>query len=185
MSFLFAIWCKEMVYTAPVIMFLYYLCFIEDGWRASLRAFKLLTPYLLLAVVSFYVSMPLGDESITPNWGRWEYLLTQSGVLIDYAKLLLLPIPGRLNVDYDVRLTETLWGGRRINCGDNHHRGVDHGRLVPAQSKVAGILRPLVLGYISPYKQYNPTSRDYGNVSFISCGSGVLPPSGGGYPRLV
>ncbi|MHC4198063.1 MAG: tetratricopeptide repeat protein, partial [Planctomycetota bacterium] len=109
LSFLFAIWCKETAYTAPVTMFLYYLCFIEDGWRASLRASKLLTPYLLLAAVSFYVSMPLGDERISPNWGRWEYLLTQSGVLIEYAKLLLLPIPGRLNVDYDVRLTETLW----------------------------------------------------------------------------
>lgn len=38
-----------------------------------------------------------------------EYLLTQFGVFIKYITLLLLPLPSRLCVDYDIPLVETMW----------------------------------------------------------------------------
>lgn len=109
LSFLCAIWSKEIAYTAPVIMFLYYQCFIAEPQRPAGRGLKLILPYVLLAAVSFYISTPLSEEKLQPDWGHWEYLLTQSNVLIEYIKLLLLPIPSRLNVDFDFNLAKTLW----------------------------------------------------------------------------
>ncbi len=109
LSFLFAIWCKEMAYSAPVIMFLYYQCFVAGHCRSPGKGLRLVLPYVALAAVSFYLTVPLGAERSAPEWGRWEYLLTQSNALIEYIKLLVLPLPGRLNVDYDFPLAGTLW----------------------------------------------------------------------------
>ncbi len=110
LSFLFATWCKEIAHTAPLIMFLYYQCFIAGEWRSLGKGLWLVLPYVVLSAVSFYLGVkqyPLVIQ--TPDWGPWEYLLTQSNVLIEYIKLLLLPLPGRLNVDVDFPLAETLW----------------------------------------------------------------------------
>ncbi|MCP4366124.1 MAG: tetratricopeptide repeat protein [Planctomycetes bacterium] len=110
LSFLCAVWSKEMACTAPVIMFLYYQCFIAKEWRSPGKGLSLIFPHALVWAVSFYLgvvrNIPL--ERIT-EWTFWEYLLTQSNVLIEYIKLLLLPVPGRLNIDYAFPLTGTLW----------------------------------------------------------------------------
>lgn len=109
LSFLCAIWSKETAYTAPVIIFLYYQCFIADDLRSPGKGLRLILPYVALAAISFYFGMPLSEEKLMTKWGRWEYLLTQSNVLIEYIKLLSLPLPNRLNVDLDLNLAETLW----------------------------------------------------------------------------
>ncbi|MEE9515435.1 MAG: tetratricopeptide repeat protein, partial [Candidatus Brocadiales bacterium] len=104
------IWCKETVCSAPIIMFLYYRCFIAKDWRSSGRGLKLVLPYIALSVVSYYLSVPHDyGKRVASYWNWWEYLLTQSNVLIEYVRLLLLPLPGRLNVDADFPLSETLW----------------------------------------------------------------------------
>ncbi|MCB7129056.1 MAG: tetratricopeptide repeat protein [Candidatus Brocadiales bacterium] len=109
-SFLFGIWSKEMACTAPVIMFLYYQCFITRDWRSPRRGIKLILPYIMVWAVSFYfgVVRNVTLEQIS-DWTFWEYLVTQSNVLIAYIKLLLLPLPGRFNVDVDFPLAGTLW----------------------------------------------------------------------------
>ncbi|MHC4522735.1 MAG: tetratricopeptide repeat protein [Planctomycetota bacterium] len=109
LSLLCATWCKEMAFSAPVIMFLYYQFFVASDWRSPGRGLKLILPFVILSTVSFYISMPLSEAHDTARWGRWEHLLTQSNVLIEYVKLMLLPLPSRLNVDYDVTLSKSLW----------------------------------------------------------------------------
>lgn len=109
LSFLCALWCKEIAYTVPLVMFLYYQCFVADKLWPLDKGLKLVLPYIVLAVASFYISTPLGEEKLQSGWTRWEYLLTQSNVLIEYIKTLLLPLPSRLNVDADFPLSETFW----------------------------------------------------------------------------
>lgn len=110
LSFLSGVWCKEITYTAPAIMLLYYQCFVAKQLWSPGRGLRLVLPYIVLLAVSFYITAPLRYESqVSSSWGWWEYLLTQSNVLIEYVRLLLLPIPSRLNVDVDFPLAGTLW----------------------------------------------------------------------------
>ncbi len=108
LSFLCATWSKEMAYSAPVIMLLYYQCFIAKEWRVAGRGLRLTLPFAVVAVMSFYLGVARDSLQIT-DWSLWEYLLTQANVLIEYIKLLLLPLPGSLNVDYDFQIAKTLW----------------------------------------------------------------------------
>ncbi len=109
LSFLCATWSKEIAYSAPVIMFLYYQCFVAKDWRTAGGGLRLMLPFAVVAVVSFYASVPLSGAHDAAEWGRWTHLLTQSNVLIGYVKLLVLPLPDSLSVDYDIPLARTLW----------------------------------------------------------------------------
>ncbi len=108
LSFLCATWSKEIAYSAPVIMFLYYQCFIAKDWRAAGGGLRLTLPFAVVAAASFYLGVAR-DSLQSTDWSLWEYLLTQANVLIEYIKLLLLPLPGSLSVDYDFPLAQTLW----------------------------------------------------------------------------
>ncbi len=109
LGFLCAIWSKETAYSAPVIMLLYYQCFIASDWRSPGKGLWLVLPYSVLAAVSFYASVPISGGQDAAEWGRWVHLLTQSNALIAYVKLLLLPLPGSLTVDYDLPVAKSLW----------------------------------------------------------------------------
>ena len=110
LSLLCALWCKEMAYSAPVIIFLLYQCFIAESWKSVGKGLRLSLPFLVLAALSFYFSVAQDPPQMeNKDWGRWEYLLTQSNVLTGYVKLLLMPLPSRLNVDVDFPLSGTLW----------------------------------------------------------------------------
>ena len=69
---------------------------------------RLTLPFAVVAVMSFYLGVARDSLQIT-DWSLWEYLLTQANVLIEYIKLLLLPLPGSLNVAYDFQIAKTLW----------------------------------------------------------------------------
>lgn len=117
-----ALWSKEIAYTAPAMLFLYYQCFISKDWKGWPRGLKLLLPYLLLAAVFFNyreaqrgvdteiflgTEMPLAKGGTAQN--RWEYILTQANVTVEYIRLMLWPSPGRLNIDYDFPVVTSLW----------------------------------------------------------------------------
>ncbi|MFQ5957335.1 MAG: tetratricopeptide repeat protein, partial [Candidatus Brocadiales bacterium] len=126
--FLGGIWCKEIAYTAFIMMFLYYLCFVSRGWRGWPRCLKLMSPYIVLAVVSMHlvvplhnapplgVQLPIGEDITATVEHPWQYPLTQAHVIIEYIKLLALPLPGRLNVDYDVTPVDTIWEPYTAAC---------------------------------------------------------------------
>ncbi|HHT9135460.1 MAG TPA: tetratricopeptide repeat protein, partial [Candidatus Avalokitesvara rifleensis] len=119
--FLGGLWCKETAYTAFVMMFLYYLCFVSRGRHGWSKGLKLALPYVILAVVSIHIAvpvhqapplglqLPIGKEVIPHVERPWQYPLTQTGVILEYIKLLAWPLPSRLNVDYDVTLADTFW----------------------------------------------------------------------------
>ncbi|MCP4364201.1 MAG: tetratricopeptide repeat protein [Planctomycetes bacterium] len=99
-----------MAYTAPVIIFLYYQCFIAGEWRLPGRGLRLTLPYAVVGFMSFYLGVAQDPPKMEGTaWPMWEYLITQSNALIEYVRILLLPLPGRLNLDYDFPLAETLW----------------------------------------------------------------------------
>ena len=119
--FLGGLWCKETAYTAFTMMFLYYLSFVSRGRHGWSRGLKLALPYVILAVVSIHIAvpvhqapplglqLPIGKEVIPHVERPWQYPLTQTGVILEYIKLLAWPLPDRLNVDYDVALADTFW----------------------------------------------------------------------------
>jgi tetratricopeptide (TPR) repeat protein len=114
LAFLFAIWSKETAYTMPAILFLYYQCFIAGEWGKPGTGLRLVSPYVVLAAVSFYLIMPVGELATVIVHPRGSYLLTQFNVIMAYIKLLLLPLPNRLSVDCDQRLVETIWEPRTL-----------------------------------------------------------------------
>ena len=124
--FLVSTYCKEIAYTAVMMMFLYYLCFVSRDWRGWPRGFVLVVPYILIAAIRTKLSIPIiavqpfAERSIA-EWQitaiveyPWQYQLTQAVVLLEYIKLLAWPLPYRLNVDYDVNLVNTIWALRTV-----------------------------------------------------------------------
>ncbi|HHT9117369.1 MAG TPA: tetratricopeptide repeat protein, partial [Candidatus Hypogeohydataceae bacterium YC38] len=116
LSLLCGLWCREEVYTAPVMFFLYYLVFVAEDWRwpSLSRGLKLLLPHVALAGLSFYLGvMTAWGWTFEPNWrwGKGEYLLTQASVIVEYIQLLVLPLPRWLNADVDFPVSRGLWEG--------------------------------------------------------------------------
>ncbi|OHB90330.1 MAG: hypothetical protein A3C38_04795 [Planctomycetes bacterium RIFCSPHIGHO2_02_FULL_50_42] len=120
--FVISMYCKEIAYTAFIMMFLYYVCFVSGDWRGWFRGLPLVFPYAFLTVMHIRKLIPTatmqplgvqssgGGDTIVNNMVHpWQYLLTQAVVAIEYLKLLVWPLPGRLNVDYDVTLVDNVW----------------------------------------------------------------------------
>lgn len=118
---------KETMVTAPVAVFLFDRCFVECNWMGPLR--KRRWYYLAMALTWIPLSLLVagsprgkvggfGVEDLSP----WSYALTQSGVLLHYLKLALLPT--NLCIDYfdwpiarnfgDVRIPALLVAGGTI-----------------------------------------------------------------------
>ncbi len=102
--------CKAVMVTAPLTVFLYDGVFVARSWTAALRARWGL--YLALAATwgvlwacgiaggvldsaNLNAHVGFGFKGVSP----WQYLLTQSGVLLVYLKLAVWPYP--LCLDYN------------------------------------------------------------------------------------
>lgn len=114
-SFLCSSLSKEIGLTLPVILILFDTLFICRGRKDLLRRMKFYLPLLffLSAYLLFFLDGGLlrmfmkGSEGW--RWTPWENLLTQANVIIQYFKLLLLPLPQWLNVDHDFWVSRTLF----------------------------------------------------------------------------
>lgn len=111
---------KEVAFTLPVIMLLYDLFFLPEETR---KERWLLIPFFLTmgmvpATLTWLVQATAADVSGTvlsqsmnlvnfSGISRWDYLMTQFGVIVTYLRMLLLPF-GQ-NLDHDYRLAHSFF----------------------------------------------------------------------------
>jgi protein O-mannosyl-transferase len=114
-AFLCSIFSKETGFTLPVTVMLFDFIFICKNKKDKLKRLKIYLPLsLILAIyvlfflrggVLYLLLGKSGGSIISP----WHYLLTQANVIIQYFKLLLLPLPQSLNFDHDFPLWKSLF----------------------------------------------------------------------------
>jgi tetratricopeptide (TPR) repeat protein len=113
-SFFCSIFSKEIGFTLPIILILCDLLFICKRKEEIFKRLKIYLPVFvfLTTYISFFLGggilrlLTKGSEGM--RWTPWENLLTQSNVIIQYIKLLLLPLPRWLNVDHDFQISKSL-----------------------------------------------------------------------------
>ncbi len=112
-AFVFTIFSKETGFTLPIILILFDLLFICENRgmvRKRLISYSVIGIPLVLFIV-FFLRGGLVDILFrqSHSWTPWENLLTQSNVIIQYFKLLLLPLPRWLSVDHDFQVSRSLF----------------------------------------------------------------------------
>ncbi len=114
-SFLFSIFSKETGFTVPLTVILLDFIFLSKGKEDRLKRLKI---YILLSLVLIIYALfflrggvlrLLVENSKEGMLTPWNYLLTQANVIIQYFKLLFLPLPQWLNVDHDFPLARSLF----------------------------------------------------------------------------
>lgn len=106
---------KEIAATFPCVVFLYEWYFLQDlDWRWARRASLGLAGIILVFGLLLYLN-PLFAQTGVLQQGYSLYpftmgqrVLTEFRVVVLYLSLLLLPYPGRLNLDYDFPLSYSL-----------------------------------------------------------------------------
>jgi tetratricopeptide (TPR) repeat protein len=114
-SFLCSIFSKETGFTVPLTIIFFDFIFVCKGKKDRLKRLKIYLPLSLILAIYMLFFLRGGvlhllvekskGEIITP----WRYLLTQANVVIQYFKLLFLPLPHWLNVDHDFPLFRSLF----------------------------------------------------------------------------
>jgi len=114
-SFLCSIFSKETGFTVPLTVIFFDFIFICKSKKDKLKRLKIYLPLSLILIIYMLFFLRGGvlhllvekskEEMITP----WHYLLTQANVIIQYFKLLFLPLPHWLNVDHDFPLLRSLF----------------------------------------------------------------------------
>jgi len=105
---LLAMKTKETALTLPLVALMYEMFFFEG--RLPQRLLFLLPMLLMLAVIPLTELLdPVGNAvsgqgsvGAQSDITRWDYLLTQSRVIVTYIRLLLLPVNQNLDYDYPV-----------------------------------------------------------------------------------
>jgi tetratricopeptide (TPR) repeat protein len=114
-AWLLSLGVKQNVALLPLVLLIYEIYFFhDDPWRAvkagwkwaagasaavAITAFWYLGPGFWSAMAARYA-----ERGITP----WERLLSEARVLVHYVSLIVLPLPSRLNVDYDFAPSRSL-----------------------------------------------------------------------------
>jgi tetratricopeptide (TPR) repeat protein len=113
MTFFFAILSKEIAFTLPAILILFDLMFICKNWKVIKTRLKFYIGFgapFILYILFFVKGGVIKLLFVYPGrWTPWENLLTQFNVIIQYFKLLFLPLPGWLNIDHDFQLSKSLF----------------------------------------------------------------------------
>ncbi len=114
-SFLCSIFSKETGFTVPLTVIFLDFIFICKGKKDKLKRLKIYLPLSLLLIIYTLFFLRGGvlhllvekskEEMVTP----WHYLLTQANVIVQYFKLLFLPLPHWLNVDHDFPLLRSFF----------------------------------------------------------------------------
>ena len=111
---LLAMKTKETSFTLPVVLLLYEFMFFQG--EARKRLLRLLPFLATMALIPWTVmnlagsvetanSSPLGDPTNLVNFSgvsRWDYLMTQFGVITTYLRLLFLPVGQSLDHDWSL-----------------------------------------------------------------------------------
>jgi len=101
---------KEVMVSAPLAVLLFDRAFVSGGFVAALRNRRFLYVGLFASwgiLLALNLHGPRSESAgFTVNVSWWEYLLTQSGVLLHYVRLCVLPIG--LTVSYDWPLATSL-----------------------------------------------------------------------------
>ncbi len=105
-SFILALESKENAATLPVVLLLYEICFIRDKQNKPFLKYIISFGAILVLIGTAIVisgHIPKQTDLIT----RGQYFLTQIRVIVQYLKLLVLPIG--LNIDHDVKLSSSFF----------------------------------------------------------------------------
>jgi len=118
-TFMLAVWSKEVALTFPLMAMVYYWTFAMNKGKISLRKGMLIVlstgGIIGLAAYALFTS---GVHTSLPYWsgphsgflwGIKENLYTQANVIIEYIKLLILPLPSKLNIDHDFPLNNSIF----------------------------------------------------------------------------
>ncbi|MCK5514079.1 MAG: tetratricopeptide repeat protein, partial [Deltaproteobacteria bacterium] len=118
-AFIMALYSKEVARSLPLLMIVYYGIFGLKRRKISLiRGMLLLLSAGSIMGLSAYILYSSGFHSSFPHWSgphlgfRWgikENLYTQANVIMEYIKLLVLPLPGKLNIDHDFPLYKSIF----------------------------------------------------------------------------
>jgi len=118
-TFIMAFYSKEVAITLPLIMMVYYWIFgVESRKIALRRGFLIFLSTGSVMGLVLYILFSSGYHYSFPHWsgphlgflwGIKENLYTQANVIIEYAKLLILPLPSKLSVDHAFPLYKSLF----------------------------------------------------------------------------
>ena len=114
-SYLCAIFSKETGFTLPIVLIIFDFLFVCKTKKEIQK--RILIYILLFLPLAIYISFFLKGGILRlfikrPEewlWTPWENLLTQTNVMIQYFKLLLLPLPHWLNFDHDFQVSKSLF----------------------------------------------------------------------------
>jgi tetratricopeptide (TPR) repeat protein len=94
--------CKEVMAVAPVLVLLYDRVFLAANWRDVFQQRGFLHTGLMATWLIVGALVATAPRSATAGFGveisPWNYLLTQSGVILHYLRLAVFPYP--LSLDY-------------------------------------------------------------------------------------
>jgi len=111
-TFLLAILSKEIGFTLPIVLIAFDLLFVCKNRQMIKKRLLLYLGGSVLLVLYLLFFMRGGIFTLlfrtVHRWTPWENLLTQSNVIIQYFKLLLLPLPRWLSVDHDFQVSRSL-----------------------------------------------------------------------------
>jgi protein O-mannosyl-transferase len=114
-SFLCSIFSKETGFTLPIILILFDFIFICKTREDKLKRVKIYLLLLLILIIYMLFFLRGGifhlllQRTRGGNIAPWHYLLTQANVIIQYFKLILLPLPSWLNIDHDYPLRQSFF----------------------------------------------------------------------------
>jgi hypothetical protein len=114
-SYLCAIFSKETGFTLPIVLIIFDFLFVCKTKKEIQKRVLIYFPlFLLLTIyISFFLKGGILGLFIKGSeewlWTPWENLLTQTNVMIQYFKLLLLPLPHWLNFDHDFWVSKSLF----------------------------------------------------------------------------
>jgi tetratricopeptide (TPR) repeat protein len=116
-AWLLSLACKQISATLPFLIFLYEWYFFQDLSKEWLKQHL----KYIFAISAFFILLFLIYTGFNPwekiqnfhDYARHEFtmtqrLLTQFRVMIHYISLIFLPLPARLNLDYDFVLSQSL-----------------------------------------------------------------------------
>ena len=114
-SFFCSAFSKETGFTLPLTIVLFDLMFICRDRKDRLKRLMIYLPLSLILTIYILFFLRGGvlhllvEQSKGELIGPWHYFLTQANVIIQYFKLLILPLPRWLNVDHEFPLSRSLF----------------------------------------------------------------------------
>ncbi|MDY6862076.1 MAG: tetratricopeptide repeat protein, partial [Thermodesulfobacteriota bacterium] len=111
-SFFCSCWSKEIGLTFPIMAAIFdfiFLCKNKKLFINRLIIFSIFLIPFIIYLLFFFRAGGVIREIQGGLWGPWQNLLTQANVIIEYIKLLILPLPERLNVDHDFKLARSIF----------------------------------------------------------------------------